>query len=178
VREGVLDRVHSHRAIAGVTEKLDRAWVARFGEVHPDLARVLVAPLGVEPLQGLADPAVKLAPPSLEDRAIGGVLGERVTEREAPLGIAPDLAHQLQPLQGRELLVELAVQLRDLLQDAVAEGAADHRGGLQRAPCRLVQPVDARGDQRVHALRDRDVRRAIGDPPAGRPRRGEGPARR
>jgi len=32
--------------------------------------------------------------------------------------------------------------------------------------CRLVQPVDARGDERVHALGDRDVRRAVGDPPA------------
>ena len=55
---------------------------------------------------------------------------------------------------------------REVANDGSAEPAALHRGSLGHEPGRGVEPVEPRGEERLHGRRDLDVDLAVADPPA------------
>ena len=99
------------------TVDIDGARIGRLGEVAADLGGELVHAVRIEPDEGFGHGAVQVASPALQDPAIRRLLRQRVPEGEAALGLAAGLAHKVDPLQGRELTVELAIEPRSLPED-------------------------------------------------------------
>ena len=63
---------------------------------------VLSQPVGIEPLDGLDDPAMEGAPPVREQAAVGHLAGERVLEGVLEVRNEAGLVQELGPMQGRE----------------------------------------------------------------------------
>ena len=118
---------------------------------------VLGQPVGIEPLDGLHDPAVEGAPPVLEQAAVGDLVGEGVLERVFDVGEEPRLVEELRGLEGRQTLPEGVLGgLRDGLEKGDGHVLPDDRGHLEKAPCLGRQLVDACGQDRFDRGRHLD----------------------
>ena len=113
-------------------------------------------PVGVQLLEHLDDAPVQLPAPPQQDRAVGRVLREAVTERVLALGRPRGLDDQPAAFQGAERGREVRVA-RDGSEDRLGERPADHRCELQRVLGLLVERVETRGEERLQRRRDRDV---------------------
>ncbi len=73
-------------------------------------------------------------------------------EAVLPLRNGLQLADQVGPLGGQQVLVQARLRPDDSREDSSLEAAPDHRKGLQRGSG-LAQPIDAGDDQRLVASR-------------------------
>ena len=88
-----------------------------------------------------------------EQRVVRDLLDHRVLEAVTPLTplTRSRLEHQVRPDQVVDRLRES--RAAGLAEDPVAEALADHRGELDALPRGRLQPVDARGDDRMKRRR-------------------------
>ncbi len=101
------------------------------------------------PLQHTGQPQMQGAALAHEDSVVRCLVGQGVVEGVLRVGGARHLAHQLHALQLQQVVVEAVGLLDQRGQGRAREGAADDRGDLQGAARVLVQPVDARCQQRL-----------------------------
>jgi hypothetical protein len=156
--------------LGGLEEVIERPLpVLRLREVVREHLVVLGKSIGVELLDGATDQPVQVLAPLHEQRVVGDVLRERVLEHVRQLGVETSLVDQLERGQLAEELLGALADLREAIDEAPRELAADHRGELERPLRRLLQAVDARGDDVVDRAGDRQLvegRRDL-EPPAG-----------
>ena len=114
-------------------------------------------------LQGLDDPGMERAPPLLEQRLIGHLLGQGVLEGVLDVGEEARLVEELGGLQMGEAQAErLLRHLGNGLEERQGHLRADDRGGLQELFLLRRQPVDARRQDRLHRGRHLDTRERPG----------------
>src|SRR5207245_2094859 len=92
---------------------------------------LLEAP-GVELLDGGTDQRVQPPPLGLEQRCVGDVLSQRVTEDVFDVAEAGFLVDELDPLQLAEALLESIVEFGHPPEERARELASDHRRRLDR----------------------------------------------
>ena len=117
---------------------------------------------------GLAGTPAWVTPPptAAQDRVVRGVPRQLVLEHVLELWLVGCLADQLHALEIREVPVQRDRRFRDLLEDAVVEGPADHRGELKRRARLTVQPIHPGHQQRLERIGNRDlVDVGVGPPP-------------
>src|SRR5262245_3012019 len=95
---------------------------------------VLSQPVGVEPLDGLYDPAVESTPPVLEQAAISDFVGQGMLEGVLKIREEPRLVEELGRLKlGQAPAQRVLGKLGDSLQEPEGHVLADDRGGLQKS---------------------------------------------
>ena len=108
-------------------------------------------PLSGERLQGLDDAGMQRAPPLLEQRLVGHLLGEGVLEGVFDLGEQARFIEELGGLQMGEAQAErLLRHLGHGLEERQGHLRADDGSGLQELFLLRWQPVDARCEHRLH----------------------------
>ncbi len=153
--EGLLGRVHvvAERPLP----------VLGAAEVVGEGLVVLGQPVGVQLLDGGADQPVQLAASLQEDALVRDVVDQRVLEHVRQLGVVGLLVDELQAPQLAHQPRHPVAHLGRALEQAQRELAADHGGDLDRALGVVAQPVDARREDALDAVRHRD--RPRGRPP-------------
>ena len=92
---------------------------------------VLGQPVGIEPLDGLHDPAMEGAPPVLEQTAIGHVVGQGMLEGVLEVGENAGLVEELRGLQATDGGVQLFLGvLGNRLEQHQRDVLPDHRRHL------------------------------------------------
>ena len=120
--------------------------------------RQLVEAVGVEALERLTRPAMQLAAPRGQERRLGDILGQRVPEGIDDLLADRALEEELQSRELTEVGLDRGRAVPDRREKRGGELAAEDRRRLEGALGVLVQPVDARGEDAVHGVRDGEVR--------------------
>ncbi len=166
MRRRLFERVEAKRAVAGRLQIPHGPRVAGLCVVVADDGGELLRLVREERLERLADAKVQVAPLSLEDRAVRGLLRERVAERVLALGLARPLLHELEALECAQLRVELVRRLADRGEDAVEERAADDGGRLERLPRIRLEPIDTCCEDRLQRVGESDLGIRPGDAPA------------
>ena len=93
-----------------------------------------------------------------ELRVVGDLLCERVLEGVFGVGVERLLVEKFSRHQRTQRRLELIVlEPDDALEHGVGELATEHRSGLEDGLLPLWQPVDARGEHRLHRGRNRDL---------------------
>ena len=104
---------------------------------------------------GRVDPRARVG----ELRVVGDLLRERVLEGVFGIGVERLLVEKFGRHERAQRRLELIVFEPDYpLEHVVGELATEHRSGLQDGLLPLRQPVDARGEHRLHRGRNRDLR--------------------
>ena len=133
--------------------------LARVEEVEREQLGVLARMLLLEPLVGLADLRVQLAAAPVREPFVRRVAEERVPEAEGACGVRVALDELVQPVPGLGVGRGGGILAQHLVHEVGAERRAqDRRVAQQRAVARR-QPVDAGGDDRLDAFRQRLVLR-------------------
>jgi hypothetical protein len=115
------------------------------------LLDVLDDAIGVQTLDGSRHRGVERTPTSPQETRVGDVVGQRVLERVFQIREELCLAEELRLLQVLEPSPQRFLWLlRDRRQDRVGHVLADDRGPLQELLLLRRQPVDARGQDRLH----------------------------
>ena len=115
---------------------------------------MLAEPVRSELLQGRGHRGVQPGTSLGELRAVRHVAHQGMLERILRPGGRRDQAHEFPVLERAEGDAEIVtVQTADLSEEGLVELLADHRGGLQEVLGLLVEPIDARGQERLHRLR-------------------------
>ena len=97
-----------------------------------------------------------------DQRAVRGLLDQRVLEPVLGLGPAPALADQIQPHQVQQRLPNgTLLPVHHRLQEGQTELPPEHGRGHQRVSCAGVEPVDPRQDDLLD--RGRDLERDVVD---------------
>ena len=87
--------------------------------------------------------------------AVGDLVSEGVLEGIFELREKPRLVHEFGRLQPRETALQIVfAACEDSLENGVGNVGADDGGGLQQLFVRGIEPIDARGDDRLHGRRN------------------------
>ena len=98
------------------------------------------------------------APALLEQAPVGDLVGERVLEGVLEIREQARLVEELRPLEVPEPLAQAVLGLlRDRLEERERDVLPDDGGGLEEALLLGWQPVDARGQDRLHGGGDLDA---------------------
>src|SRR5262245_9331035 len=102
-------------------------------------------------LDQLADAAVQRTATLVEQALVGDVLHQRVLERILRIREQTRLVEQLARSETPEgLRKALLVEIGDALEQRQRDLVANHRGALQEVLLVRSQPIDARGQERLH----------------------------
>ncbi len=127
-------RVQAGRRVGGHhREPQGRLVLARLREVADQRGGDLLQPFGVRGLERLGDAPVHDPALLLQERPVGGLVGQRVAERVRGPGDQRRRADQVAHLELAQIGVQVAVRLRDRPEDLLVERPADDRRDLQRA---------------------------------------------
>ena len=114
-------------------------------------------PVPVEPLERFGDARMQRTALWLKQVAVGHVVGQRVSEAVFVIGKQTRLVEELAGLQLGEATPEIRLgRPDDLPKDAEGDVVTDDRRRLEPLLLMGRQPVDARGEEGVHARRDLD----------------------
>src|SRR6185436_9322672 len=120
--------------------------------------------VGVALEDALREPFVEVGALALGDRAVRGVGDEAVFE---PPPIAAGVlgareALRLERVERHANLIRRA--LAEVDDDSGPEPASLDRGALGDVTDRRLEPIEARGEERLHGGRDLDIDVTVGDP--------------
>ena len=103
-------------------------------------------------LNSLGGPGVQSAPPVVEQPRVRHLVRQRVLERILKVREEPRLVEELGRLESVEAITQRLVwQLGNRLEQHEGHELADYRGDLQEAFVVLGEPIDAGGEDRLHA---------------------------
>ena len=167
VADRLVERVLLAGAVAGDRQVRDRLVLVVGGQpVVGQQAGDLVLTPGVPRLQPLRGLAMQAVPIGGDQRAVRGLLDQRVLEAVLGLGPSTSLTHQVQAHQVVQRLPHHALLGADHgLEQRQPELPAEDRRGHQRLPGAGIQPVDARQDDLLDRGRHLE-RRVVDEPPA------------
>ena len=113
---------------------------------------VLRDALGGESLDGRGDARMQGAPPVVEQPPVGDFVGERVLEHVLEIREEPGLVEKLRSLEAGQLGAYLGLRrIGDGQEQRQGHVLADDRGRLEQSLGLGRQPVDARGQDGLHA---------------------------
>jgi hypothetical protein len=150
-------RVHPQRAVARVDGVVPRFLVLLgLGEVEGQEPGELAALVACAPLERLAEPAVDLAPPAERQARVGREPKQVVPEAQRARALP---RHELrQPVPALEVDGPHDAVAEDLVEQRHVEQRPDDGGIAQEQPVARVEPVDARRQQQLDALRQLGAR--------------------
>jgi hypothetical protein len=126
---------------------------------------VLAEPIGIAPLDRLHDLAVEAAAPVLEQAPVGDVVCEGMLEGVLDVREDSRLVQELGGLEPPDRGAELGlVPLGNRVEQPERDVLPDDRRRLENGPVRRRQPVDARGQHRLHRRRHLDRRQGSRQP--------------
>jgi hypothetical protein len=108
-------------------------------------------PIGIESFDGLHNSSMESTSPPLQETSIGHLMGQSMLEGVFLLGKEPCLVEELGRLEVRETAMQRRLgQLGDGLQQRQGDLRPDDGSGLEEPFLLRWEPIDARGQHRLH----------------------------